>query len=195
MEDWKARYKELRSKFADLMAAHDLVISCERVSARPDSNPAWDESAMHARCKLLRKDRGLFTFHYSAGRGHAVPGTLPEFRKLVNAGRTATVLSVFNLSQDVAHAWKNRHRPETLATEAIFAAARAGWRPDPVDVMQSLLSDCTQESFEDWCSEIGMDTDSRRAERMWNACRESDRVCRQAFGADFETACDLAREF
>jgi hypothetical protein len=38
------------------------------------------------------------------------------------------------------------------------------------DVLFSLLMDATEETFEDWASEFGFDTDSRKAEKMWKDC-------------------------
>lgn len=48
--------------------------------------------------------------------------------------------------------------------------------PDDADMFASLLLDssgieCSCD-FEDWCSDMGYDADSRRAERIYNACKE-----------------------
>lgn len=45
--------------------------------------------------------------------------------------------------------------------------------PDIESVMGSLFSDasCAQGSFEDFCSDIGYDTDSRLAEKIYKACK------------------------
>jgi hypothetical protein len=44
--------------------------------------------------------------------------------------------------------------------------------PTAADVLACLCSDVSmgEQSFEDFCSELGYDTDSRKAERTWKAC-------------------------
>jgi hypothetical protein len=55
------------------------------------------------------------------------------------------------------------------------------------DVLYSLLSDGSAyfdaQTFEDWCSDYGYDTDSRKAETIWKACDEIGRNLARAFTA------------
>jgi hypothetical protein len=53
----------------------------------------------------------------------------------------------------------------------------------PADVIHSLAMDAHygRESFEDFCGELGYDTDSRKAYRMWEACK--------ALGPAFDDFC------
>ncbi len=55
--------------------------------------------------------------------------------------------------------------------------------PTLADVLNSLLLDAsgTEESFEDWCSNYGCDTDSRKAETTYRACCDTARQLRQMF--------------
>ena len=50
------------------------------------------------------------------------------------------------------------------------------------DVLYALCSDASacDESFEDWCSNYGFDTDSRKALEMYLACQESATKLRKA---------------
>lgn len=59
-------------------------------------------------------------------------------------------------------------------------------KPKLDSVLDSLAldSDCAGESFESWCSDFGLDTDSRRAERMYRACGEIRRELIGFMGAD-----------
>ena len=48
--------------------------------------------------------------------------------------------------------------------------------PDPIEVLACISRDyigANDASFEDWCSEFGCDTDSIKAEGIYNACRET----------------------
>lgn len=62
--------------------------------------------------------------------------------------------------------------------------------PQAADVMSCLVSDAQlgQETFDDFCANLGYDTDSRRAERLWKACQSTDGQLRALFGADYSEA-------
>lgn len=59
--------------------------------------------------------------------------------------------------------------------------------PKVADVLDCLCSDATcPDTFEDFCSEYGYDTDSRRAERTFQACLKSRDDLREFLGDDFD---------
>jgi len=60
--------------------------------------------------------------------------------------------------------------------------------PDAAGVLDCLLSDadCGARSFDDFCSELGYDVDSRKAYRTWQACQRTDRQLRRFLGDDFD---------
>jgi hypothetical protein len=62
--------------------------------------------------------------------------------------------------------------------------------PDANSVMACLVSDAMMSgyTFEDFCSELGYDSDSRRAEQIWKACRKIDEQLHRLFGADYGQA-------
>jgi hypothetical protein len=61
--------------------------------------------------------------------------------------------------------------------------------PGAADVLDSMLSDASSyenaRDFADWCGEYGYDTDSRRAERTYNAVAEQTKQVRAFLGADW----------
>ena len=58
--------------------------------------------------------------------------------------------------------------------------------PTAADVLACLVSDVTfgEESFEDFCSELGYDPDSRKAEKTWKACKRMAPKVRRFCGGD-----------
>jgi hypothetical protein len=79
----------------------------------------------------------------------------------------------------------------TLRITYRMGTGHHGAAPDLLTVLDSLLSDaCTVDNardFEDWCSELGFDPDSRKAERIYRASeRQTDRV-KSFLGADYDT--------
>ena len=72
-----------------------------------------------------------------------------------------------------------------------------GSRPPARDeVLDNLQSDCRfgDESFDDFCADLGYDTDSRRAYATWEACRDQMFEMRRLFGRHYETFLDYAWE-
>lgn len=59
-------------------------------------------------------------------------------------------------------------------------------KPEAADVLDSLASDAASieqdESFEDWASNLGYDTDSRKALRIYRACEREAKKLRQFLG-------------
>lgn len=68
-------------------------------------------------------------------------------------------------------------RDQTRTLEVPFSQGE-GWTTDPTakDVLECLASDASSvisgETFEEWASEYGYDTDSRRAERTFKAVKD-----------------------
>jgi hypothetical protein len=61
--------------------------------------------------------------------------------------------------------------------------------PEAAGVLECLLSDatCGDESFEDFCSDMGYDEDSRRAERVYRHCKKINKSLKALLGDDYET--------
>jgi hypothetical protein len=74
-----------------------------------------------------------------------------------------------------------------------------GWAhtkpPTAADVLDCLASDASgaDESFEDWAANYGYDTDSRKAERTYNAVRKQTARLRQFLGDKYEPLLEVER--
>jgi hypothetical protein len=64
--------------------------------------------------------------------------------------------------------------------------------PTGEEVIECLLSDAAgvanARSFEDWCSDYGYDSDSRKAERIYNACAGHAAKLENFLGAEYQHA-------
>lgn len=60
--------------------------------------------------------------------------------------------------------------------------------PTAADVLYCVISDANagELSFEEFCADLGYDTDSRKAEQVWLSCREMVRPVREFLGPHFE---------
>ena len=67
--------------------------------------------------------------------------------------------------------------PTTMLRDVFFSkgSGHHGAEPTAKEVLECLVSDAhgVDESFEDWCGEFGYDTDSRKAEKTYKACKKS----------------------
>jgi len=82
--------------------------------------------------------------------------------------------------------WKGLS-PRCIAYDELLAPFRLKYRPDCVDVLNSLKMDmptCDQ-SFEEWCFDLGMDTDSRKALATYLVCQKSARDLRNWISRQF----------
>lgn len=74
------------------------------------------------------------------------------------------------------------HRGKDFTVFYSMGSAYTG-KPKTSDVIHSLLmdSEAAEESFEDWCSNFGYDSDSRKAERTYRACMETAKKMHRLF--------------
>ncbi len=88
-----------------------------------------------------------------------------------------------------ASAWKVRLTFEKRSlTVDFFTGSAHRDAPNAADVLSCLCSDvsCGEESFEDFCSSLGYDSDSRKAEKTWKACSRMAPKVRKFLGEHFD---------
>lgn len=199
LPDYVREHLERKGELAELMAGHGIKIESRRIPRRSDHgngmDSKWNAAALHCAFEVFHNGRKVYLDEYSAGIGAAWPDTLKAFGEAVKRGRHALPGLGMIFPGDVSRAFKAGWQGRKVCDEPTVECFKAGWRPDPVDIMQSLLASVTDESFADWCSSLGYEEDSRRAHATWTSCRELDRVCRAMFGRDFEDAQRIAWEF
>jgi hypothetical protein len=75
-------------------------------------------------------------------------------------------------------------------TVPFYMGAAHTSEPTAADVMTCLASDASSyenaRSFEDWASDLGYDTDSRSAEKVYKACERITAKLRVLLGDDFD---------
>lgn len=167
----------VQQTMAEYCAAKGITSTAERIPARTDgSGSEWQADAFHWRV-TLRRGNDTFPLEYSCGSAHAslrrVPGWMP-------GEWVSCVKDAANPKPSFGHGVKVwcKVTPTPPTTE---------------DVLDSLRSDAESvawSTFEDWCLELGYDTDSRRAERSYHACQENAQRLRLFLGVQ-----DIMAEF
>lgn len=116
-------------------------------------------------CTLHYKDKNA-TFEFGTGIGHRVPAlgvkaeTLPRMQWIhKNSGSVV------------------RNAKEAIEKNMLVLAKKNGKviGPSVADVLSCLLTDSVacEQSFEDWCSDFGADTDSRKAFNTYEVCQQN----------------------
>lgn len=129
----------------------------------PHKTPAGESPQLRWRVSVRRNGREFYSTEYSAGFAHS-----PEYKRGwgVRGGVTAAV---------VAECETGIRYGDRLG--------RPVPPPDAADVVHCLLMDAsgTDETFEEWAGNLGYDPDSRKAEGIFKACRETAAALRRTF--------------
>jgi hypothetical protein len=86
------------------------------------------------------------------------------------------------------NAWKIRLTYQGRRLTVPFYTGSLAGEPSAADVISCLISDARagEQDFESFCSDFGHDTDSRKAEKTWNACKKTGPRVRAFLREDFE---------
>lgn len=182
---------EARDSVAAYLAEHGITYTAVFVPQSASRNSADKNPTLNWRVTFTGNGRALST-DYSQGIGH-VPGYCQsratydhkclqyDQHKAAESGQYPARAS--GTKQSSTDEKGNYIPPKTLwkpATSDTYRINKFGIKfrplpaPDAADVLHSLLLDASvtyATCFEDWASEYGYDTDSRKAEDIYNACK------------------------
>jgi len=143
---------------------------------------------------LSKNEKPFWSGPYSIGTGHIKPGMVRKAPHLA----TSTECHLFDAWQKKPNA--NYTEKEAFVSMLGQVAKAINHKPQIADVTHSLLMDGSpyfdSESFEEWASNFGYDTDSRKAEKMYQECMETGRKLNRAFTAkELETLREAAQDY
>lgn len=99
-----------------------------------------------------------------------------------------------------SHPWKvtMKYNGRQLTTP-FYTGRSTDPTPTVQDVLYCLIQDAlsveTATGFEDWASDAGYDTDSRKAERLYKACCKEQKQLRRFLGTDFNTFAEAFQDY
>ncbi len=105
-----------------------------------------------------------------------------------------------HIEKDANHPWEHHAYTVkvTRGAESFETTYKQGMAhedaPSLVAVVACLMSDARAGelgSFETFCGEYGYDTDSRRAESTYNACRDTSAAMRRLLGEHFDAVAEV----
>lgn len=151
-------------------AAEHLTVTFTEVPTRTDGSSHWMKGSKHflVIMKTAEQNPAVCTINYSVG-----PGIVESFALTKLGG--------------VVGPKDNPYRKGTVAYVEALQRASKGFEPDVVELLECLQGDfnvLNEECFEDWAENLGYDTDSRAAEKTYNACVKQARDFRSVVGRE-----------
>jgi hypothetical protein len=163
---------------------HKITMKSERISSRTDlAADQWDKEAFHFLITIQYNDRD-YEFPYSMGSGHKVLkpwSELAGWRKFYS-----NTLGMSGTKKDYERLADQFYKPRRQYEVELRALMYHAPEPKLADVLNCLALDYScyinSRSFEDWASELGYDPDSRKAEKIYGAVRDSALNIEQLLG-------------
>ena len=121
--------------------------------------------------------------------------------KLEELCKSVTIKSIEDESQCIIEGGRGFHcvlsyKGHTMSCPFSMGSAHTG-DPKVADVMHSLLLDSSavDMDFEDWCSDFGYDTDSRKARDTYDKCLELGEAFLNMVGDDFQLFQEASQDY
>lgn len=163
----------------EFIELHGLTIESQRIPMRTDlAGDSFGKGAYHYLVTIKNRDEGLYSFPYSMGSAHV--------EKIPFGNIKLLGLGIRNRKDYDSIPLPGSRRGVTLWQEEAQKVVFKPKAPDLATVLDCLASDCSgidsASGFEEWASELGYDADSRKAENIYNACRDSYRKLEHMLG-------------
>lgn len=169
---------DARQTIQDFIAAHGLTMTAEPAASNPNMDDPMP-GASHWLCILTSEHGSKLPVPFSQGSAH----------------RRWKAKPLYGFSRVTPKDWQRfgykkggpaNFTPKTVFDKEVYDALTEPTAPDLANVLDCLRSDASSiddaRSFEDWASNFGYDTDSRKAEKTYRACQDSAQALRHLLG-------------
>lgn len=194
-EDWREAIKRRTQAFEEAAKAAGFTVDVQWLPNPGNSEDKWQNEAFRFEATVRNNGKVVLVTPYWAGIGHAVYGQTGREKEIPQYGPERANLVVIH---DAIMEAVRTAKPVAHPFQMPFNAGR-GIRPKmptAADILGSLCSnDPNDSTFEEWCADLGMDTDSRKAEKTYRLVVDNTLRLRRACGAEaWQQLCELARE-
>jgi hypothetical protein len=172
-----------KNEIVALLDKHEITLQAKFVpwSQSRNFDPANvkhpENKSLNWKVTLLYRNRPVIETDYMAGIGHS-----PAYKDARKIGRGVSLGCEAAINGEVETGYRHKYNEAMDWTEP---KRKELLLPDTCDVIHSLLLDgnaIDHPSFEDWASDFGYDTDSRKAETMYRACLDIGLKLRASLG-------------
>ena len=164
---------EAKKLARDAISALGLAVESVFVPFSQSRNKAEKNKSLNWQVTLKRNGLVIITTDYSAGSGHCPA----DKKKWFSPSERANAIS---RECELGKAQTQNSRLQMFSESAPI-------KPDHVSVIWSLVTDSDvleHSSFEEWASNFGYETDSRKAESIYRACLEIALKLKAGIGND-----------
>jgi hypothetical protein len=173
-------FEENKVLAKDFIARHRVKLEATPVPENPySSGDEWSKNAFHFHCLLTNAYGRVFTTYYSVGSDIV--------ENYLNKKNTAFRIAVKGLSK------------KCIAYDDALREYSHKYKPDLKSILECLALDSRNVAdgmyFEDWADNLGYDTDSRSAEKVYNNCREQHRDLSKFFGKSFNEFLQIEEDY
>jgi hypothetical protein len=193
--NWKQEHQEKLNLINQKLDEMGVRIVTEFVpfskSRNAKENPKVDDMSINWKVTLKRGNQGLTT-DYMQGIGHLPEGIKLQFNDKKTIAKVEPIKYACETGKigyysDISNCVMSSPSKKTLK------------QPLLIDVLYSLLLDAEvldYSSFEDWADEMGFDPDSRKDEKVYNACMKIALQMRKLFSDnDIEILRELFQDY
>jgi hypothetical protein len=164
-------------KASDVVAILELTVDSTFIPWSESRNAKEDRPSLNWHVTIKHKGREILSTDYSAGYGHC-PASKASVKAMGNQN---------SVMRDAHIRWECEHGYESAPSSNLNTIYCRGkpLTPKPLDVLSSLVLDAAAldcRDFEEWASDLGYDTDSRKAEAIYRACLDIGLKMRAALG-------------
>lgn len=172
-----------KAELATAIAALGLSIRAEFVPLSRSRNADQKDErgrrrqSLNWKVTLVQTDRDILTTDYGAGSGHC-----PADKVKCPAGWHSDAAA---FKREAIEFECEHGNAATVVYGRLSPKGGKPILPDTCDVIHSLVSDASVidcATFEEWASDLGYDTDSRKAETIYRACLEIALKLRNGIG-------------
>ena len=178
--------QEIKDAITGILARNQAELEFEFVPFSQSRNKDEKHESFNYRVTLKRAGKSVFTTDYSMGIAHS-----PNYKqRCTNRKQSHDMAEI--ISAEIEHGYEF-----SMAPWGIKPHKKALILPDLASVVGCLATDSyvlDAGSFEDWCSDLGFDSDSIKAKGIYDACIQTALQMRQVFGDDLPELMELSYE-
>lgn len=176
----------MTDSFEKFIKDNELTMQAQHVSTRPDSS-VWADYMIHFHVIIRNTNTVVWSGFYSVGKAYPQIWAR-EGCKIPSTGRADSI---------ARHAYRWIDNKNGLLTKKISVRDKENWRVitsrytkhaplEISNVLESLQMDSLdwELTFEDWADNLGYDSDSRRAEKIFKACQDTAKNLRASLGIE-----------
>ena len=161
---------ETKAAIDVLLARHGVTMTATFVPQSASRHSQEKTRTLNWRVAFTRASNGAsFAIDYSQGVGH-IPPIVGNSYPLEMRAREHEASEKGRYQVRANSSFATKQLPAPSATSLLYCI-----------VLDSDVQDCT---FEDWCSNLGFDPDSRKAEAIYGACRAQTRDAQRVLGRE-----------